>query len=133
MKKIYVLAALTLCASPVFAADRFADMDKDKNGNVVWEEFETAMPQMRKSAFESIDADKNGTISREEWDAFQATHGAKGGMPPSGMNGMGGMGGTSKMPPAGMEKPGQSAMPLIQPPTKTPGAARPNIMPPTQK
>lgn len=129
MKKIYLLAALTLCASPVFAADRFTDMDKDKNDNVIWEEFEAAMPQMRKSAFESIDADKNGAISRAEWDAFQATHGAKGGMPSSGMGGMSG-----KMPPTGMGgQPGQQPMPLIQPPTQTPGGAKPDIMPPKQK
>ncbi|MEG1610548.1 MAG: calcium-binding protein, partial [Bilophila sp.] len=80
MKKRILLVALTLCASSAVAADRFAEMDKDKNDKVTWEEFEAAMPQMRKSAFESIDTNKDNAITRAEWDTFRASHGAKGGM-----------------------------------------------------
>lgn len=36
MKKLLFLAALTLCAAPAYAApDRFEQMDKDGNGQVV--------------------------------------------------------------------------------------------------
>lgn len=114
------IAALFLAPAAGRAGDRFSEMDKDKNDRVTWQEFEAAMPQMRKSAFESIDTDKDGAISRTEWDVFKTSHGMK----------------AKGMPPATMEaSPDKEAMPLIRPPAaeeKTP-EAKPGIMPPAGK
>ena len=67
MKKLLFLAALTLCAAPAYAApDRFEQMDKDGNGQVDWEEFQAAVPGMKRPAFDTIDADKSGGICRSE-------------------------------------------------------------------
>ena len=110
MKKLLFLAALTLCAAPAYAApDRFEQMDKDGNGQVDWEEFQAAVPGMKRPAFDTIDADKSGGICRSEWDTFMKSH----------------MGGQKGMPPAGPEKGG---MPMIQPPVQQ-GEA-PGIVPP---
>lgn len=123
MKTYFLAAIAALCFVPAagMAADRFSEMDKDKNEQITWEEFEAAMPQMRKSAFESIDTDKNGVISRAEWDVFKTTHGMKGkGMPPAAME-------------ASPSK--KEAMPLIRPPVageKMP-EAKPGIIPPAAK
>ena len=69
MKKWLLLTALALCAVPAHAAaDRFDAMDADKNGQVDWNEFQKAIPNMKKPAFDMIDADKSGGISRPEWD-----------------------------------------------------------------
>lgn len=95
------------------AADRFAAMDTDKNEEVSWEEFEKAMPSMRKEAFETIDTNKNGAICRSEWDAFRQNHGAQG--MPQGMTGAPGMSGAKAMPGA-QNPPAAPAKPLIQPP-----------------
>ena len=86
MKKLLFLAALTLCAAPAYAApDRFGQMDKDGNGQVDWEEFQAAVPGMKRPAFDTIDADKSGGISRGEWDSFMKSHmGGQKGMPPPG-------------------------------------------------
>ena len=126
MKKLLLLAALALCASPAYAApDRFAQMDKDGNGQVDWEEFQAAIPGMKRPAFDTIDADKSGGISREEWDAFMKSHMGGQKMPPAG-TGMG------KMPPAGMGKMppedmgGKTGMPLIQPPAQQDAAPAKN-------
>ena len=110
MKKLLFLAALTLCAAPAYATpDRFEQMDKDGNGQVDWEEFQAAVPGMKRPAFDTIDADKSGGICRSEWDNFMKSH----------------MGGQKGMPPAGAEKGG---MPMIQPPVQQ-GEA-PGIVPP---
>ena len=126
MKKMLLLAALALCASPAYAApDRFAQMDKDGNGQVDWEEFQAAIPGMKRPAFDTIDADKSGGISREEWDAFMKSHMGGQKMPPAGM-------GMGKMPPAGMGKMppedmgGKTGMPLIQPPAQQDAAPAKN-------
>ena len=144
MKKMLLLAALALCASPVYAApDRFAQMDKDGDGQVDWKEFEAAIPGMKRPAFDTIDADKSGGISREEWESFMKNHMGGQKMPPAGM-GMGktmppaGMGKTmppaemgKTMPPAGMGEAapsegtgGKAGMPLIQPPAQNAEPAR---------
>lgn len=126
MKKLLLLAALALCASPAYAApDRFAQMDKDGNGQVDWEEFQAAIPGMKRPAFDTIDADKSGGISREEWDAFMKSHMGGQKMPPAGM-GMGKMppAGMGKMPPEGMG--GKTGMPLIQPPAQQDAAPAKN-------
>ena len=96
MKKLLFLAALTLCAAPAYAApDRFEQMDKDGNGQVDWEEFQAAVPGMKRPAFDTIDADKSGGICRSEWDNFMKTHmGGQKGMPPAGMGMPAGMGGS---------------------------------------
>ena len=100
MKKLLFLAALTLGAAPAYAApDRFEQMDKDGNGQVDWEEFQAAVPGMKRPAFDTIDADNMG---------------GQQGMPPAGMGMPAGMGGKA-MPPAGAEKGG---MPMIQPPAQ---------------
>ena len=70
MKKLLFLAALTLCAAPAYAApDRFEQMDKDGNGQVDWEEFQAAVPGMKRPAFDTTptraaaSAAANGTTS----------------------------------------------------------------------
>ena len=95
MKKLVFLAALTQCAAPAYAApDRFGQMDTDGNGQVDWEEFQAAVPGMKRPAFDTIDADKSGGISRGEWDSFMKSHmGGQKGMPPAGMGMPAGMGG----------------------------------------
>ncbi len=122
MKKLLLLAALTLCAAPAYAApDRFAQMDKNGDAKVDWEEFQAAIPGMKRPAFDTIDADKDGSISRDEWDAFMKNH-MGGQKAPAGM-GMGGM------PPAGGIPPKADAdKPLIQPPAQQ--KAAPGIVPP---
>ena len=95
--------------------DRFGQMDKDGNGQVDWEEFQAAVPGMKRPAFDTIDADKSGGISRSEWDSFMKSHmGGQKGMPPAGMGMPAGMGGKT-MPPAGA---GKGGMPMIQPPAQ---------------
>ena len=112
--KQWMLAALVglmVCGTAVAAPmggsteDRFDRMDANKDGKVSWEEFEAAMPQMRKSAFEAIDADKNGLIDRTEWDSFRKDHGQ------SGMSAKPGMPEQTAPAPSG-------TLPLIQPPKK---------------
>lgn len=97
------------CSGVALAADedRFARMDTNNDGKVVWEEFEVAMPQMRKPAFETLDADKSGFIDRAEWESFRKDHGQ------SGMTGKPGMQTMPAEKPAGTPS---SALPVIQPP-----------------
>lgn len=133
MKRLLLSAAMVLCSASFAMADaRFDAMDTNKNGTVSWEEFEAAMPQMRKPAFEAIDTDSNGAMTAGEWDAFLNHHGQGGkGMGGSGsMSGMGGM----TMPPQGMGSMGDThsdcdngpdcthnksnSMPLIEAPKK---------------
>ena len=64
-------------------ADRFAAMDKNGDGKVVIEEFQSASPGMSERAFAVIDSNGDGAIERVEWDAFMKGHAA--GVPPQGM------------------------------------------------
>lgn len=112
MKKMLLLVALALFAVPAHAADRFGELDKNSDGQIVWEEFQAGIPGMKQAAFEQIDADKSGGISRAEWEAFRSGHG------------MSGMGAGMKMPPDS----GNAAMPMIRPPSQSgqPGAMSPS-------
>lgn len=94
-------AASAAPVAPTPGADRFGKMDSNGDGKLVWEEFELALPQMRRPAFDSIDSDKSGDISRAEWEAFRTNHGA--GMAPA----------AKPAPQAAPQNP-----PLIQPPAK---------------
>lgn len=82
-------------------AGKFAQMDKNGDGSVSWEEFSAFYPQMHKAAFESIDASKDSLISLEEWQEFSSGHSrdrAASGMGAAASDGKGGM----VMPPPGM-------------------------------
>ncbi|WP_291355462.1 EF-hand domain-containing protein [Desulfovibrio sp.] len=65
------------------SGDRFAAMDKNGDGKVVIEEFQSASPGMSERAFAVIDSNGDGAIERVEWDAFMKGHAA--GTPPQGM------------------------------------------------
>lgn len=64
-------------------ADRFAAMDRNGDGKVVIEEFQSASPGMSERAFAVIDGNGDGAIERAEWDVFMKGHAA--GVPPQGM------------------------------------------------
>ena len=64
-------------------ADRFAAMDKNGDGKVVIEEFQSASPGMSERAFAVIDSNGDGAIERAEWNVFMQGHAA--GVPPQGM------------------------------------------------
>ena len=70
-------------ATHATAADRFAAMDKNGDGKVVIEEFQTAQPGMSERAFAVIDSNGDGAIERAEWDVFMKGHAS--GVPPQGM------------------------------------------------
>lgn len=99
------------------AADKFEEMDKNKNGKVVMEEFRAVFPNMREEAFVTIDKNGDGVIDRMEWDEFIKGHaagmkpGPMGGMPPKGAPMMNNMPGNPMIPP-----PGSADMPLVTPP-----------------
>ena len=63
--------------------DRFAAMDRNGDGKVVIEEFQSAQPGMSERAFAVIDSNGDGAIERAEWDIFMKGHAA--GVPPQGM------------------------------------------------
>ncbi len=116
MKKLLLLVALALFAVPAYAADRFGELDKNGDGQIVWEEFQAGIPGMKQAAFEQIDKDRSGGISRAEWEAFRSGHG------------MGGMGAAGmKMPPEGNSGGSSAAMPMIRPPSQS---GQPGAMPP---
>lgn len=48
MKKLLLIAVLALFAVPAHAADRFAEMDRNADGQVNWEEFQAAVPGMKR-------------------------------------------------------------------------------------
>lgn len=90
--------------------NRFDQMDTDKDGKVVLEEFRAAYPNMNEQAFGVIDVNGNKAIERAEWFDFMEGH-AKGKIP--------GMGRTSRLnnipgdpliPP-----PDSSDLPLMRP------------------
>ena len=67
--------------------DKFEEMDKNKDGKVILEEFQASFPNMKESAFVVIDKNGDGAIDRVEWDEFLKGHAAgmkpgMGGMPP---------------------------------------------------
>ena len=103
MKRLLFMLLFVFTATPAGAADRFAQIDSNADQAIDWPEFEAAMPQIKKKAFDLIDTDKNGRISRAEWEAFGMSHGK-----PS----MGPATGNAPAPS------GDTARPLIQPPTK---------------
>ena len=70
-------------AAHAAAPDRFAAMDKNGDGKVVIEEFQSASPGMSERAFVVIDSNGDGAIERAEWDSFMQGHAA--GVPPQGM------------------------------------------------
>lgn len=105
MRYVFLVAVLALLwCVPAYATpdragaigDKFAQMDKNGDGKVSWEEFSAAYPQMREAAFEAIDTSGDAFVSLEEWEAFSQGHSRD--MMSSGMGGMGGM----TMPPSGM-------------------------------
>ena len=88
MKRVFfllfqALAVLCLTAGAALAQpaedgkeDRFARMDTNKDGKVVYEELKAAFPDMREEAFTVIDKNKDKGIEREEWNAFMKNHAA---------------------------------------------------------
>lgn len=82
------------------SAEKFEEMDKNKDDALSREEFFEYFPFLHESAFKNIDKDGSQSISRDEWMQFSDKHtrdmgGAGMG---AGMGGMGGMGGGPKMP-----------------------------------
>ena len=134
-------AISALAAAPAFAmpgsktvrtadpAERFATMDTSKDGNISWEEFQTARPNLNENAFKMIDKDADGGISLEEWKAFSTGHGGAVKSPDMGsmMKAMGGKGGMPAMP-------GMNAIPCEDGCTEhpAPSSGMPLIMPPAQ-
>lgn len=64
-------------------SSRFDQMDANRDGKVVLEEFRTAFPNMNEQAFAVIDTDGNKGIDRAEWFAFTEGH-ARGSIPGTG-------------------------------------------------
>lgn len=58
------------------SAESFQKMDADKDGKVTKEEFAKAHPGMKESTFGVLDKDNNGCLTQEEWDSFMQGHGA---------------------------------------------------------
>ena len=116
-----LLAALVLMASPAQAmpgmgggggsADKYSQMDTNKDGKVSREEFKALFPNMREEAFVAIDKDGDGFISIDEWNAFMKDHS-------SGMRPNRGMGGGPMGAPGDpmMPNPGNPELPLVTPP-----------------
>lgn len=116
--------AITLVATCVLAmpgkgrgmsgADRFDQMDGNKDGKVVLEEFRAAFPDMNERAFAVIDVNGDKVIDRTEWLEFSTGH-ARGARPqglrPEGAP-MNNIPGDPLIPP-----PDSSDLPLMRPPT----------------
>ena len=125
-------------AAPKFTdpAERFAVMDSDKDGRIVWKEFSAARPNLNENAFKSIDADGDGAVSLDEWKAFSSGHGGMAKTPDMGsmMKAMGGKGMAPAIGPNAIPSDDSSAMPLIMPPAAPAKSAAsgsmPLIMPP---
>ena len=115
------------------AAERFSQIDQDKNSYVTWEELSAARPNLSSTAFEMIDKDKSGTISVGEWTAFSTGHGGGSGMG-SMMRSMRGMGDQARTQPQ------SGKMSIVMPPsasgtppassTSATGGKMPLVMPP---
>ena len=96
--------------------DKFEEMDKNKDGKVILEEFQASFPNMKESAFVVIDKNGDGAIDRVEWDEFLKGHAAgmkpgMGGMPPQMGAPMNNMPGDPMIP-----SPDSADMPLVTPP-----------------
>ncbi len=55
----------------------FPDMDKDDDGLVNWEEFETHFPHAEPGVFNALDLDGNKAVDHDEWHQFKEAHGLK--------------------------------------------------------
>ena len=94
------------------ASDKFSEMDKDKDGKVVLEEFQASYPGMNQQAFVVIDRNGDGAIQRAEWIDFINQHGS-GQKPDLNRRGapMNNIPGDPLIPP-----PNSSDLPLVRPP-----------------
>ncbi len=94
------------------ASDKFSEMDKDKDGKVVLEEFQANYPGMNQQAFVVIDRNGDGAIQRAEWVDFINQHGS-GQKPDLNRRGapMNNIPGDPLIPP-----PDSSDLPLVRPP-----------------
>lgn len=111
------LAAAPAVAMPgqksgMSSAERFDQMDANKDGIVVVEEFKAVFPNMNEKAFAVIDINGDKAIDRAEWLEFSAGH-AKGAMPQGMRKGapMNNIPGDPLIPP-----PDSNDLPLMQPP-----------------
>ena len=68
--------ALAMPGTGKSSAESFQKMDADKDGKVTKEEFAKAHPGMKESTFGVLDKDNNGCLTQEEWDSFMQGHGA---------------------------------------------------------
>lgn len=91
---------------------KFDQMDINKDGRVILEEFQAAFPNMNEQAFGMIDLNNDGAIEREEWLQFTEGH-ASGNMPRLRERGapMNNIPGDPLIPP-----PDSSDLPLVRPP-----------------
>jgi hypothetical protein len=103
--------------------DRFALMDKNRDGLLDWEEFSAINTGILRRGFDAVDRGGDGTISREEWRVFSDSHGMDVPLP----------GGTSTLPardpvPPRTEAPAVPTvvMPLVMPPSAPPRVSAPS-------
>lgn len=93
------------------AQSRFDQMDKDKDGKVVLEEFRATFPNMSEQAFGMIDVNGSNAIERAEWFDFMEGH-AKGRTPGTARTPrMNNIPGDPLIPP-----PDSNDLPLMRPP-----------------
>lgn len=51
-----------------------ADMDKDGNGSVNFEEFKAVFPNTQQAGFNMLDSDEDGQLNKAEWKTFKDAH-----------------------------------------------------------
>lgn len=114
-----ILLIFTLALSlPAYAAgpaqDKFDQMDANKDGKVVLEEFKAVFPNMTEQAFEVIDLNNDKVIERAEWLQFTEGHarGDRPGMPDRGAP-MNNIPGDPLIPPVD-----SNDLPLMRPPSE---------------
>jgi hypothetical protein len=144
---LFLFPAVLFCAVPAVAmpggaAGSFDRADADKDGILIWEEFRTAFPSLRREAFDLIDADRDGRISREEWTVFRIGHDTQSGpgrrnatapgmRPPAGAVSEPAASGAARSLPSLPFSPAGSALPLLAPPAQAaPTPALPLLAPP---